>query len=75
MLPTGNICPWCEVDCMSLYSLLKHLRLCHPRFTFFYVPQAKSARIDVSINASYDGSFEGNSQVSNGNRPPFELLL
>jgi len=60
----GNICPWCEVDCMGLYALLKHLRLSHPRFTFFCVPQAKSARIDVSINASYDGSFEGNSQDS-----------
>jgi len=23
------ICPWCSLSCLHLYSLLKHLRLCH----------------------------------------------
>ena len=30
-------CPWCSLNCLSLYSLLKHLKLCHPRFHFAYV--------------------------------------
>jgi hypothetical protein len=30
-------CPWCSLDCVSLYALLKHLKLCHSRFTFTYV--------------------------------------
>lgn len=30
-------CPWCSLDCGKLYSLLKHLKLCHSRFTFTYV--------------------------------------
>lgn len=30
-------CPWCYLDCGTLYSLLKHLKLCHARFTFTYV--------------------------------------
>lgn len=30
-------CPWCTLDCFTLYSLLKHLKLCHARFTFSYV--------------------------------------
>lgn len=30
-------CPWCSLNCMALYSLLKHLKLCHARFTFTYV--------------------------------------
>lgn len=30
-------CPWCSLDCGRLYSLLKHLKLCHSRFTFTYV--------------------------------------
>ena len=24
-------CPWCSLNCMELYSLLKHLRLSHSR--------------------------------------------
>lgn len=53
-------CPWCSLSCAKLYSLLKHLKLCHSRFLFTYVPHPKGARIDVSINDSYDGSFSGN---------------
>lgn len=31
-------CPWCpKLDCLNLYSLLKHLKLCHARFTFAYI--------------------------------------
>ncbi|GIY15967.1 polycomb protein suz12-B [Caerostris extrusa] len=44
----------------ELYCLLKHLKLCHSRFCFNYVPHPKGARIDVSINDSYDGSYVGN---------------
>ena len=27
-------CPWCRVFCFHIYSLLKHMQLNHPRFTF-----------------------------------------
>ena len=30
------VCPWCAIDCGHLFSLLKHLRLCHARFNFLY---------------------------------------
>ena len=30
------LCPWCSLDCRKLYPLLKHLQLCHARFTFCY---------------------------------------
>jgi len=55
-------CPWCCLACHELYSLLKHLRLCHARFNFLYIPHPKGARIDVSINNRYDGSYVGNPQ-------------
>ncbi|XP_012940134.1 polycomb protein suz12 isoform X2 [Aplysia californica] len=55
-------CPWCCLSCQQLYSLLKHLRLCHSRFNFLYIPHPKGARIDVSINNRYDGSYVGNPQ-------------
>lgn len=29
-------CPWCTLYCFTLYALLKHLQLCHARFTFCY---------------------------------------
>uniref|UniRef100_A0A182QKH0 Uncharacterized protein n=1 Tax=Anopheles farauti TaxID=69004 RepID=A0A182QKH0_9DIPT len=53
------MCPWCCLDCCALYSLLKHLKLCHARFNFNYVPGADGARIDVTINELYDGSYNG----------------
>jgi polycomb protein SUZ12 len=53
-------CPWCSLNCKQLYSLIKHLKLCHSRFLFTYVPDIKCARIDVSINECYDGSYAGN---------------
>ncbi|CAL4117818.1 unnamed protein product [Meganyctiphanes norvegica] len=55
-------CPWCSLNCIALYSLLKHLKLCHARFTFTYVPHQKGARIDVSLNECYDGGYAGNPQ-------------
>lgn len=55
-------CPWCTLNCSKLYSLLKHLKLSHSRFIFNYVPDPKGARIDVSINECYDGSYVGNPQ-------------
>ena len=53
-------CPWCSLNCQKLYSLVKHLKLCHNRFTFTYVADTRCARIDVAINESYDGSYAGN---------------
>ena len=29
-------CPWCSLACQHLYSLLKHMSLCHPRFLYTY---------------------------------------
>lgn len=52
-------CPWCSLNCSTLYTLLKHLKLCHSRFTFTYVPISFGARIDVAINELYDGSYTG----------------
>lgn len=55
-------CPWCTLDCFTLYALLKHLKLCHARFTFSYVPTGSGARIDVAINEHYDGCYIGSPQ-------------
>lgn len=55
-------CPWCSLNCNQLYTLLKHLKLCHARFTFTYVPISVGARIDVAINELYDGSYVGSPQ-------------
>ncbi|XP_021707582.1 polycomb protein suz12 isoform X1 [Aedes aegypti] len=53
-------CPWCSLNCGTLYPLLKHLKLCHARFIFTYIPiPPNGARIDVSINELYDGSYNG----------------
>jgi len=45
-------CPWCSLDCGKLYSLLKHLKLCHSRFTFTYVVSF-SWRFTFIINIFY----------------------
>lgn len=52
-------CPWCSLNAGSIYPLLKHLKLCHARFIFTYIPIPNGARIDVSINELYDGSYNG----------------
>lgn len=52
-------CPWCGLHCLTLYSLLKHLKLCHARFNFTYVPTPNGVRVDVSVNEQFDGSYTG----------------
>lgn len=33
----GLVCPWCDLSCGGkIYSLLKHMSICHPRFHFTY---------------------------------------
>uniref|UniRef100_A0A182PKE7 C2H2-type domain-containing protein n=1 Tax=Anopheles epiroticus TaxID=199890 RepID=A0A182PKE7_9DIPT len=56
---TDYKCPWCSLNCSVLYSLLKHLKLCHARLNFNYVPMPEGDRIDVTINELYDGSYNG----------------
>ncbi|XP_061837426.1 polycomb protein suz12-B-like [Nerophis lumbriciformis] len=63
-------CPWCTLNCRKLYSLLKHLKLSHSRFVFNYVPHPKGAKVEVSINECYDGSYSGNPQDVH-NQPGF----
>ncbi|KAH3873319.1 polycomb protein suz12-like [Dreissena polymorpha] len=58
-------CPWCTVNCGELYSLLKHLRLCHARFNFIYTQTPTAHRIDVSLNDCFDGAYAGNPQDLN----------
>lgn len=53
------MCPWCSLNCIRIYSLMKHLKLTHSRFLFQYVEEGEKARIDVYINESYDGSYSG----------------
>ena len=51
-------CPWCSIDCRELYSLLKHLKLCHRRFIFTYAvrrqivsfPNYPSSRLKKSFH-------------------------
>lgn len=64
-------CPWCSVNCLHLYCLLKHLKLCHSRFIFTYVPHPKGARVDVAINECYDGSYSGNPHDLHSQPPGF----
>lgn len=56
---TDFVCPWCSVNCMRIYSLMKHLKLCHARFAFQYIEESPVRRIDVYVNDSYDGSYSG----------------
>lgn len=59
------LCPWCCINCGKLYSLLKHLKCCHGRFAFTYAPHSKGARVDVSLNENYDGSYAGGTEDLN----------
>lgn len=52
-------CPWCRLNCRFLYSLVKHLRYCHPRFKFTYHPMLNGALIDVAINSAFNKGFLG----------------
>jgi len=53
-------CPWCSLNCLELFALLKHLKLSHPRFLFTYVPIPEGARVDVSVSELYDSTYVGN---------------
>lgn len=56
---TDFICPWCSLNCIRMYSLMKHLKLCHSRFLFQLVNEVPIQRIDVYVNELYDGSYSG----------------
>lgn len=52
----GTSCPWCGVKTRRFYGLMKHLKCCHNRFSFLYMPLKNGHRIDVCVNSlSYDG--------------------
>lgn len=53
------VCPWCSLNCIQIYSLMKHLKLCHARLLFQFVEDGNKARIDVYLNELYDGSYSG----------------
>jgi hypothetical protein len=55
----GFICPWCEIDCRHLDTLMMHLKCCHPRFNFNLVEEDGYSVIEMSLNISYDGSYCG----------------
>ncbi|XP_019853749.1 PREDICTED: polycomb protein suz12-B-like isoform X3 [Amphimedon queenslandica] len=84
-LKTDCVCPWCSLNCGELYSLLKHMSLCHPRFLFTYTPIEGGASIDVRINKMYDSpdsldlSEKDDSILTRKKRPtkcePFTRLL
>ena len=40
----GLVCPWCGLSCKRIYSLLKHMSLCHPRFQFTYTVRRERGR-------------------------------
>ena len=46
-------CPWCSINCVTLFSLLKHLRLYHARFDFLYVVSS----LFVSLRLPVCGEF------------------
>lgn len=56
---TDFICPWCSLNCLRIYSLMKHLKLSHARLLFQYVEESGKGRIDVYVNELYDGSYSG----------------
>ncbi|XP_014260989.1 polycomb protein suz12 isoform X2 [Cimex lectularius] len=63
-------CIWCSIDCKTIASLLRHLKLCHPRFSFSCGQMQGATRIDVTLNEGYDGSFWGPlGQMPRGNGP------
>lgn len=53
------ICPWCSLDCLQLYSLLKHLKLSHARCLYQYKEENQTGQINIFINDMYDGSYCG----------------
>lgn len=57
----GTTCPWCDIQCGTMYGLLRHLKCCHTRFSFLYTCLKKGHRIDVCLNDTFEGSlsFDG----------------
>ncbi|XP_062507981.1 polycomb protein suz12-like [Corticium candelabrum] len=51
-------CPLCDVKCPMLYSLLKHLQLCHFQFTFTYMLECKVHQVEVKLNTNYQCTDE-----------------
>jgi len=64
-------CPWCSLNCLELFALLKHLKLSHPRFLFTYVPIPEGARVDVSVSELYDSTYVGNPHDMIGQPPGY----
>jgi polycomb protein SUZ12 len=56
---TDFVCPWCTLNCLRMYSLMKHLKMSHARLLFQYVDEGAKGRIDVYVNELYDGSYSG----------------
>lgn len=63
---TNFSCPWCQLNCIQMRSLAYHLKHCHSRFNFAFTFEPKApkekleAKIDITPNESYDGSYSGN---------------
>lgn len=53
-------CPWCSLKCKVVMSLMHHLKNCHMRFNFSLIPDPKGYKINVTVNDTYDGSYDGN---------------
>lgn len=51
------VCPWCNVNCQGLYTLMKHLQLCHPRFNFTLKEEPPVQVIVVRVNDLFDGAY------------------
>jgi polycomb protein SUZ12 len=56
---TDFVCPFCGLNCMRIYSLMKHLKLSHARLLFQYIDEGAKGRIDIYVNELYDGSYSG----------------
>lgn len=50
----GNICPWCELDCLTQCGLMLHLHLCHDRFEY---ECCRPSDVDFQVTVSPTGRF------------------
>jgi len=53
-------CPFCQLNCRELFSLLKHLKLTHPRFLFNYMSTPEEHRVNISVSDLFDSTYVGN---------------
>jgi len=73
-------CPWCMINCLNVYGLVKHLKYCHPRFNFVFSGQnGGNYLLEITLNECYDNSFSGNPHLiyalpglANGRRGPIK---